>query len=217
MGWLDRFTRRSNLTREPDAIWPTRTARIAGLRRRVTELAAAGPVLVVAHFADRMAELEAAAPEHTPWEMLASEVRVADLVSGCRVEDAGCASVDLLRAAVSRVRSSAVERPLAVLAVERHPLRARDAEFEQALESLPMRTSLQFHLSLQDALLAKFFRGERMISLMSRLGIGEDEAIDGTLLTRAVARAQKKLARSVRCEIDAESAEAWLRTNLAPE
>lgn len=215
MGWLDRLTRKSNLTRQPDVVWATRTARMAGLQRLATQLAPAGPVLVVAHFADRMAELEAAAADASPWRVLAGEAHVADLVTGFRTErGAGCASVGLLRSAVSRV-SSAGLRPLAVLAVERHPLRTRDAELEQALESLPMQASLQFHLSLEDSLLATF-GGERIRSLLSSIGMREDEQIEAAMLTRAVENAQKKLARSLRSEIDAASAEAWLRANLAP-
>ncbi len=217
MGWLDRFTRRWNLTREPDMVWATRAARMAGLQRLTTTLAAQGPVLVVAHFANRAAELAAASGEQAPWRALESEARLADLVSGFRSEcAAGSASVGLLRAAVSRVRSSAAGQPLRVLAVERHPLRARDVELEQVLESLPLRVTLQFHLSLDDALLVRF-AGERLTRLMSSLGMREDEAIDASLLTRAVASAQKKLARSVRSEIDAASAEAWLRANVTPE
>jgi preprotein translocase subunit SecA len=52
--------------------------------------------------------------------------------------------------------------------------------------------SSQFYLSLEDDLL-RIFGGERMGSLMERLGMEEGEAIEHDLLTGAIRRAQKRV------------------------
>ncbi|MFZ2348625.1 MAG: preprotein translocase subunit SecA [Candidatus Bipolaricaulis anaerobius] len=81
---------------------------------------------------------------------------------------------------------------LAVVGFQRHEARRIDDQLAGRCGRQGDPGSSQFFLSLEDDLL-RIFGGERLATLMERLGVKEGEAITHDLLTRSIRRAQKRV------------------------
>ncbi|MEQ9593645.1 MAG: hypothetical protein RLN86_13660 [Cyclobacteriaceae bacterium] len=58
------------------------------------------------------------------------------------------------------------------------------------------------------------FGGERIVNVMERLGMNEDEIVGHTMVTKAIAKAQKKMGEKVEVETKTRSSEEWYEVNL---
>jgi len=81
---------------------------------------------------------------------------------------------------------------LHVLGTQRHESRRIDNQLRGRAGRQGDPGSSQFYLSLEDDLL-RIFGGERLESVMERVGLEEGQAIEHQLLTKAIRRAQKKV------------------------
>lgn len=81
---------------------------------------------------------------------------------------------------------------LAVIGTERHESRRIDNQLRGRAGRQGDPGSSRFYLSLEDDLL-RLFGGDRLISLMDRLKIPENEPIESTMVTRAIENAQKRV------------------------
>ncbi|MCB0344183.1 MAG: preprotein translocase subunit SecA [Bdellovibrionales bacterium] len=81
---------------------------------------------------------------------------------------------------------------LFVLGTERHESRRIDNQLRGRSGRQGDPGGSRFYVSLEDDLM-KRFGGERMQAIMARVGVQEDEAIEGTLVARAIENAQKKV------------------------
>ena len=91
---------------------------------------------------------------------------------------------------------------------EHYPLPAKEDEF---LARLPQKNILVYN-SITDPLF-KIFGGEKIIELMKKMGVKEDEVISHDMISRSIRRAQEKLASSIPAERHAASQEQWFRRN----
>jgi len=81
---------------------------------------------------------------------------------------------------------------LHIIGTERHESRRIDNQLRGRAGRQGDPGSTRFYLSLEDDLL-RVFGGDRIKSMMERLGMGDDEVIEHPWLTRAIANAQKKV------------------------
>ncbi|MFB6290227.1 MAG: preprotein translocase subunit SecA [Candidatus Bipolaricaulia bacterium] len=81
---------------------------------------------------------------------------------------------------------------LHVLGTQRHESRRIDNQLRGRAGRQGDPGSSQFYLSLEDDLL-RIFGGDRIDSIMNRVGMEDGEAIEHQLLTKAIRRAQKKV------------------------
>jgi len=81
---------------------------------------------------------------------------------------------------------------LFILGTERHESRRIDNQLRGRSGRQGDPGASQFYLSLDDNLL-RIFGGERIKSIMDRLGVEEGEYIDSKIVTRSVEKAQKKV------------------------
>ncbi len=89
-------------------------------------------------------------------------------------------------------RDKLTQGGLHVIGCQRHEARRIDDQLAGRAGRQGDPGSAQFFLSLEDDLL-RIFGGERIGSLMERLGVKEGEPITHDLLTRAIRRAQKRV------------------------
>ncbi len=81
---------------------------------------------------------------------------------------------------------------LHIIGTERHESRRIDNQLRGRSGRQGDPGSSRFYVSLEDDLM-KRFGGERMKSIMSRMGMQEEDAIEGRLVARAIENAQKKV------------------------
>lgn len=199
MGLFDWFAKKTNVELASDHIWLTDEAKLEGIASEVTESLSAsdGPVaiLLVAHFADRLRQLQALvqqrgfAPTHV----------IAAMASDLTPES-------------PQVAEFAESEWVSIIAVERHPLAPRDASLVAFARTVPCRCTLEFHLSLNDPLM-KSFAGDWVRQVLSRLGMTENQAIESRMVTRRLQQAQLEIARRATGDMPANSAEEWFERN----
>jgi hypothetical protein len=93
-----------------------------------------------------------------------------------------------------------------------YPLPAKENKLLESLNNFKNLT-LTFYSSLDNPLMAAFGAGN-IISLMEKLGMKDDEAIEHAMVTKAMQNARKKLEEKVSFEHPANSEKEWFEKNL---
>lgn len=99
-----------------------------------------------------------------------------------------------------------------VIFAEHYPLR----EKEEALYTSLKLEDVKVFSSLEDALF-QHFGGERIIELMQKMGLQENEPVQHTMISMALKNAQEKIAKEVSLEQSAHSQEEWFKRNVSAE
>jgi hypothetical protein len=68
--------------------------------------------------------------------------------------------------------------------------------------------------SALDEPLFQLFGGERIIELMKKLGMNEEEAIEHSMISKSIGNAQEKIASKVNIEQSARSQKDWFQKNM---
>ncbi len=95
--------------------------------------------------------------------------------------------------------------------LEHHPLQKKEAE---VFEKLHLQNA-EVWSSLDDPLLRRF-GSDRLVEMMTKLGMKEEEIISHRLISRSILKAQQKIERSVTMEQSARDMDSWFRKNLSP-
>jgi len=178
-----------------DKVWLTPQARDAGMMRQLSQISRSAAVLLVGHFPDTLATLQA----------------VADSCDGTvplRVVLANDLSDD-----AARQLSISSDAVVDLLVGERHPLLSRDQAITRFAEQLGCQARVSYHVTLKDPLLQKF-AGDWVEALLQRLGLQEDDAIQSAMISRRIQAAQKMIEERVPTDHDAASAAEWFARNL---
>ncbi|MCP9751836.1 hypothetical protein [Ferruginibacter sp. HRS2-29] len=96
-----------------------------------------------------------------------------------------------------------------IVFLEHHPLPSKETALVKDLEE----THFNVYNSLDEPLFA-VFGSDRIIDLMKKMGLKEDEAVSHTLISRSVKNAQEKIEKKVSLEIPANSQKEWMDKNV---
>lgn len=198
---------------EPDSVWLSAGARLAGLARRAAEEAEAAQVLVLAHFPDAL-EAVAGALRGLGARRVYSAGHLASRLASPRAGELYLALVAELPAPGPGLAGPA-EGVVSFLVAERHPLRAEDERVERLAAGLPYATRVRFHVALDDPILERY-ENDRVKALLVQLGMDEEDEICHAVVSRAIAKAQRVNAARAAPGAEAESAAEWMRA-LEPE
>lgn len=91
----------------------------------------------------------------------------------------------------------------------RHPLTNKEKDL---FEKLQLKEAI-FYSALDEPLF-KYFGGDRIISMMEKLGLSENEAIEHPMITSAIKNAQDKISERVITEHLAHSQSDWFSKNI---
>jgi len=210
--WLFGVPRRVT---QRDVIWLTSEARIRGAMRSVNNhLTANRSVLVLTHFPAALATFaEHIIPKGLPHVAIPSALTpTAALELAVGPPRVLLGLVRNLEPIELPLPDTTPESPLPVMVLERHLLRKHDDRVVQFAEGLGSKAAVDFHVSLDDPLMARF-AGEWVTNALRALGMKEGEAIDSALVGRRIEQAQAKIAKTIDTDEDAESAAEWLERN----
>jgi hypothetical protein len=96
-----------------------------------------------------------------------------------------------------------------VLFLEHHPLVEKEKEL---LEKLQLKQAI-FYSALDEPLF-KFFGGDRISSMIEKLGLSENEAIEHQMISTAIKNAQEKISKQVVIDYSAQSQAGWFSKNI---
>ncbi len=197
LNWL--IGERKNIIALSDAVWVTREAKFAGIKRLVNARFQAEDaplaIILVAHFPDTLAELE--------------KIAGADDIDG--------PVTATLSGQLNYVSTSAAifgdSETIEIIVGERHPLRLHDEKVAEFAQGLPCRSRVTHHLALNDALL-KGTVGNCVTSMLQKLGMKDQEPLASDLISQQIKLAQQKIVERVINDEQADSADAWMAKNL---
>ncbi len=184
--------RKWKATIEPDVIWLSQQAKWNAVADQLHQCGDALAILLVAHFQETLAELQAIADQHkgpTP-------------VQATLVEQLKASQLPLSEDAT-----------IVLIAGERHFLRSEDERLLEFAEQLPCQCRVTYHLSLDDPLM-QLFSGESTKAMLLKMGKKENEAIESKMVSRRIQTAQQRIAKSALGNKPAASAAQWLELNL---
>lgn len=95
---------------------------------------------------------------------------------------------------------------------ERYPVASREAELVTHLKQWGITTNVSSYCALDDQIM-KAFGGDKIITLMKRMGMSENESIHHDMVSSSLVKAQNKIAKKVMYEQQAKSPEEWFRLN----
>jgi hypothetical protein len=212
-GWFKR-SRAAPIVEQTMKVWISMSVRDASVCSEARQALAAGRrVLVVHHFADTLDALEPALHERgIPWAHAEYGGDVTQLIG----EDPARAIVVLstkLRPAAHPPAQRDATRPWTILVVGMYPLLRADEHVDRFSEGLPFQVQVVRHVALDEPPM-RVFAGEKIVSLMEKLGMEESEPIDHPWVTDSVRNAQKTLEKRATGDRPARSADEWALLNL---
>jgi preprotein translocase subunit SecA len=182
----------------PDVIWLTKAAKYAGLARELPasnkQRTHGDALILVAHFDDCLGELKTLL-DSIDVGAPATALLAADLPSEFKVPP----SLD-------------ESRLIDIVAAERHPSFDLDQSIVEFAKGLPCRSRVIHYLSLEDPLM-RMFSGDGVLATLKKLGMKEDESIRSNMVARRIRAAQRQVAKRIRGDFPASSADEWLRLN----
>jgi hypothetical protein len=109
----------------------------------------------------------------------------------------------------ARTTHKAQIEELPIIFVEHHPMKTKEElAFQQfGLKKVIVLTSL-------DEPLVKMFGGEKLIDIMQKLGMKEDEVIEHKMVSQSITNAQNKIEERMNVEQSVRSQSDWLERNL---
>lgn len=96
-----------------------------------------------------------------------------------------------------------------VLFFEHYPLAVKEREL---LEKLQLKEA--FFYSALDEPIFRHFGGDKIVSLMEKLGLSENETIEHAMISNAIKNAQEKLSTKVVIDHFAQSQSEWFSKNI---
>ncbi len=107
------------------------------------------------------------------------------------------------------ISSFSVKKKVVIL-LEHYPLREKEEELLKYWEAEKV-----YVLNAIDEPLFKFFNGDRIITLMGKLRMSENEMLDHPLIQRSIHQAQYKLSKLCKLDRPADSSEEWFKKNIS--
>lgn len=96
-----------------------------------------------------------------------------------------------------------------IVFLEHYPLHEKEKEFVQGLQ----QKSFTVYNSLTEPILWTF-GGEKLVALMRRMGMKDDEPVAHAMISKSIRRAQEKLASSISVEQSGASQAEWFKRNF---
>lgn len=93
--------------------------------------------------------------------------------------------------------------------LEHFPLYEKEAALVKTWEP----AQIEVYNSLDEGLF-EHFGGEKILAIMKRMGMQEDELIEHSLISKSIRNAQDKIAKQVSPEQSAQSQKEWIKKNI---
>jgi len=182
----------------PDVVYKTEEAKFRAIANRVKEIHAQGQPALIGTIAIEKSEYLSAllTREGVPHEVLNAKnhEREAAIVANAGQKDAVTIATNMAGRGTDIKLGEGVREVggLIIIGTERHEARRIDNQLRGRAGRQGDPGASQFFVSLEDELMRRF-GGERMKSMMTTLGLPEDEPIQNKLISKTIESAQSKI------------------------
>jgi hypothetical protein len=215
------FSKKHKLRKEGDKGWVTHEQKVRGLCKIAQNAShLSESVVVIAHFEQSFQELMMAFNvNRIAYESIATLFDQAALKAQIFQPTSGKVILilrEFLPQLPTKEQLGIVQHQkshIRLIGLERHFLRCYDDEIENWASTIPLPTSLEFHLAFDEPLYC-FFVGMDVNRMLTALKLPEGECISSSLISQTIKDIQKKIALRVKENKRALSADEWLKSNL---
>jgi hypothetical protein len=197
-----------------DKVWRTRPMALRGMITEALKAMTHNEISIVFTFFDKTQQgiVDFLKKSNAPYFQITSELtgeaaRQEKVVFLC---DAGLVQSPSL---LSLLTIWSTKTKVTFLFAGHYPLPTKEKPVVQKLALTFPKSEMIFCSSLDDPSFS-VFGSDRMVDLLDKLGMKEDEAIEHALVTKAMENAREKVENTVRNEITANSEEDWFAKNL---
>lgn len=195
------------LVKLENIVWATRSTRFTGLLRHVQKSIDVRPVLVVYFFENTLSLLTEAFKFSTKPHRL---VKNADDVKDDKCILIFSAKEFLYHSA--KLKNLLSSKEFEVIFAEHYPLNEPEDEILLKVSDISLRAKVFAYTDFEDGLL-KQFGGDRILDMMKKMGMNENEIISHNIVNKAIKEAKKKIGEKVRYEQQTPSSEEWFAKN----
>lgn len=139
-------------------------------------------------------------------------LQAAQISFGTSNEPIGTAYKVLLFQAKELAQYSKIDDFSTILFSEIHPVGGVDVELNKILKTKNVDVDIVFYVSMDSPILSPF-GAERIVDIMNKLGMKENEKIEHKLIDTSILKAQEKLKEHIIHEKEAESIQEWMDLN----
>lgn len=182
----------------PDVVYKTETAKFQAIAKRVKEVHATGQPVLIGTIAIEKSEYLSAllTREGVPHQVLNAKnhEKEAQIVAGAGQRGAVTIATNMAGRGTDIKLGEGVKEVggLMIIGSERHEARRIDNQLRGRAGRQGDPGVSQFYVSLEDELMRRF-GGDRMKSMMTSLGLPDDEAIENGLVSKTIESAQSKI------------------------
>ena len=187
-------------------VWQNNAARWQGIWESIPNRTGDGRLLFVVHFDETLAILN---------ELLEQDGLVAhSLERNAEPSDLCDLPPGLYIARASQLRPqsdgkvASANSPLKIIAIEPHLMPEPDPHLRTTLDQIRGNVLYEHHASLDD-LTVRLFAGQRTLELLSKAGFNDGDCLKSGMVSRAIVRAQTKLAMIEGIDPTIQSLEGW--------
>jgi len=110
-------------------------------------------------------------------------------------------------------RLSLGSRETLILFAEHYPLFKKESRLVQSIQNLGKHVSYSFYMAFDEPIMIRF-GADKILDMMTNMGMDKDQMISHTLITSAIENVQKKIESQVHFESLAFSPEDWFEKNM---
>ena len=212
---FDWLFRKSNFQLFQDHYARTYDSMFAGLLEAITiRLEKGDTVFLLAHFQATFLELQERIEEtEIEYSIMAEAIdfSVVERLSEVRPNRVHLSMTQML-ASDSQVLESKGNTDVSVVVCERHPMPSYDQLINQWCRQLAFPVELGYLLSLDDPVVSHVI-SESVKQLLEQFGMGENELVTSSMVSRRLNSVLKRKAAKVVNEVKADSSREWLKLN----
>lgn len=208
------FGKKAKLNRIDDRIFMTRKAALQALLADTKSAAGLGDTVVIcSFFRQSLDTVSAALGNETPHAQL--NQRPFPHISGGTGTILLCDAAQIGSDSILQAWIGQAGKGLHFYFCEHHPHLADEQKVLDALEQLSQeKPQVVCFYGGMDSPLFNLFGGERIVGLMQKMGMGENEVVSHSMVTKSIRNAQEKIAKKVTAPVSASSEEDWFARNM---
>jgi preprotein translocase subunit SecA len=204
--------------RPPVTVWMKSEYKFQAIARAVkTSVAASTPVVIVAHFADALRQIQTALEkENLPVEVisLGKIFGVPTFLKEATSRKAATLALSDVFPLATSATASPEKSSVQIIVAELYPTPERDRTLQELF--LTFGIGLRYHAALDDALM-KRFGSEKIAETLKMLGGNDDEPIEHELVTKSILNAQAKVKETAKSDFKSDSADEWFKKNCVEQ
>jgi hypothetical protein len=212
MGLFDFF--KSDVVPYSDKVWMTKDAALKGLMTEALHaLTQARIPVVLSYFSDKQQEvLDFALLKNIPHVLVDANSMIPQDTSVLLMDAQTVnASAQALHFLVQQSKTA----PVSLLFYGHYPIPEKENELLKKISlALDVKNEIRFFSSLDDRAF-EIFGADNLKSILEKLGLKEDEAIEHAMVTRSMVRAREKIAAAVPHESVTSTESGWYQKNYA--